>query len=55
VTEAPVTFTVELRLAWWWWPYFYTLLFFVFMTEKDPDVEKILRMFRRALRARVVE
>lgn len=45
---------ITVSLAWWWQPYLYGIATMVFLTGMQPDMEKVQRVIRRAIRVKVV-
>lgn len=45
---------ITVSLAWWWQPYLYGIACMVFLTGMQPDMEKVARVIRRAIRVKVV-
>jgi hypothetical protein len=44
--------TVEVRFAWWLRPWLGALAFFCVLTGAAPDMDKVARTVRRAVRVR---
>ena len=44
---------VEIRFAWWLEPYLHTLVFFCHLFGTLPDMAKLERVIRRAIRLRI--
>ena len=44
--------TVEIRVAWWLRPYLTLLVWFCVLHQCAPDVDRLARVVRRALRVR---
>ena len=45
---------IAVSLAWWWQPYLYGVACMVYLTGMEPDMAKVHRVIRRAIRVKVV-
>lgn len=43
---------LQVSMAWWFKPYLYTLLCFCYITQHEPNYEKVDRIVRRAVRVK---
>lgn len=50
----PITVRIEVRMAWWLGPYLAGITLPCWLTGVEPDLQKVGRTMRRALRTRVV-
>lgn len=44
---------ITVSLAWWWQAYLYGMACMVYLTGMQPDMEKVQRVIRRAIRVKV--
>jgi len=50
----PITVRIEVNMAWWLRPYLAAITLICWMSGMEPDLQKVGRTMRRALRTRVV-